>query len=87
MQALETHRSHHKYTHWFDAKTRGKIIFPTWKALGEILCAIQQAPLRLHERLACYAGIVPWLRRKRRDMTIDLTTACGMLWGRLFSAN
>lgn len=75
IQALASHRSQHKYTHWFDSATKGKIIFPHWRVLKELTNSINNVPLSLQEKSSCYVALIPWLRRSRRGMIEDLQIA------------
>lgn len=41
------------YSIWFDTSNRGKLVFPAWSRLADLLEGIFQAPLSFLERLKC----------------------------------
>lgn len=73
IQALASHRSQHKYTHWFDSATKDKIIFPHWRVLKELVNSIEDVSLTHQQRLSCYTALLPWLRISRKGMIDDLS--------------
>lgn len=75
IQSLESHRSAHKYTNWFDTATTGKIIFPRWQSSGNLLASVTKAPLIWPEKIKCYLALINWLRRTRRGMIEDVSIA------------
>lgn len=84
IQALASHRSQHKYTHWFDPVTKDKIIFPHWRVLKELLISIKELPLSWQEKLNCYLALIPWLRRSRKGMIEDLYIASQQILAKLY---
>lgn len=91
IQALASHRSQHKYTHWFDSATKDKIIFPHWRVLKELINSIEDMPLTQQQRFSCYVALLPWLRISRRGMTDDLSIGIqqilGIFYRKLFKKN
>ena len=65
----------HSYLKWFDPGQADRVVFPTWKLLGEHLLSISRPPLNGTERLRCYLGMVRWVRSRRRSMISDVRIA------------
>lgn len=64
-------------TVWFDTSAEGKIVFPNWRQLWELLRVITSSPISLRERLHCYGHMLYWLKRRRKRLLRDLTWALG----------
>ena len=84
IQSLETNRSVHKYTHWFDTATKEKIIFPRWQSSGNLLASITKSPLSWQEKIQCYLAMINWFRRTRRGMIEDLSIAMQQILANFF---
>lgn len=68
---------------WFDPKAEGKIVFPNWRQLGELLRVISNGPISINEKLRCYGQMLYWLKRRRKRLLRDLTWAMGQIISRL----
>lgn len=62
-------------TAWFDTSKRGKLVFPNWRQLKEMLVVITRAPIGLSERLKCYAYMFIWIKKRRNHLGRDLSWA------------
>jgi glycosyltransferase involved in cell wall biosynthesis len=67
---------------WWDPRTKGKIVFPEWKWLGEYWRAAIEADLPILERFKCYAVLaalsVFFSFRLTRDVLIGMEQAARM---------
>ncbi len=59
---------------WWDSTKKGKIVFPEWRWVWEYFKAVQQAPLKLGDKLQCYAVLsgltIKFIPRLGRDVVI-----------------
>lgn len=62
---------------WFNPSWKGKISFPHWLELLDIISTIRQAPLSKSEKLRCYLVTVLWLIIYAKNMAKDIFIA---LW-------
>lgn len=62
-------------TAWFDPAYQGRIVFPHWRQLAELLSVIWRSPVSWTERLYCYFHMLNWLKRGRRRLRRDLVSA------------
>lgn len=62
-------------TAWFDTSKAGKLVFPSWRQLGELLAVIWRTPIGWRERLMCYVHMLTWVKRRRRHLRRDLVWA------------
>lgn len=62
-------------TSWFDTRKRGKLVFPSWRQLFELLGVIWTGPISLPEKLYCTAHMFTWIKRRRVHLVRDLTWA------------
>jgi glycosyltransferase involved in cell wall biosynthesis len=85
-EALFLHRLHdtssvvvqpnrHERTLWFNPAAKGRIVFPNWRQLRELLLVVWRSPLSWSERLLCYGHMVRWAKRRRRYLGADVTWA------------
>jgi glycosyltransferase involved in cell wall biosynthesis len=72
----------HSYLKWFAPDQADKVVFPTWKLLGEHLLSISRAPLNATERLRCYLGMARWVRSRRCSLISDVGIALKQTIGR-----
>jgi glycosyltransferase involved in cell wall biosynthesis len=70
---------YHQYTVWFDPGKRGRLIFPTWRILGEHLRTVWQAPIGWGAKVLCFAFTGRWAIRRRRPLYYDLRQAARWL--------
>jgi glycosyltransferase involved in cell wall biosynthesis len=61
---------------WFSPENRGKLInyLPQWIWLREYLRAVERSPLRLSQKAACSAVMLPWMARNKRGLVLGLVT-------------
>jgi glycosyltransferase involved in cell wall biosynthesis len=50
-------RDHHAREAWFDTSRAGKLAFPRWHRLGEVVSAVGRTPMPVSDRLRCYGGL------------------------------
>lgn len=62
-------------TAWFDTSKAGKLVFPSWRQLGELLAVIWRTPIGWQERIYCYMHMLSWVKRRRRHLRRDLVWA------------
>ena len=62
-------------TVWFDTAKKDKLVFPSWRQLGELLSVIWRTPIGWRERLYCYFHMLTWVKRRRRHLRRDLVWA------------
>jgi glycosyltransferase involved in cell wall biosynthesis len=79
----------HRYerTAWFDTSAAGKIVFPNWRQLFELMLVIQRSKVSLDERVCCYGHLLGWAKRRRQRLLRDLVWASGQLAGRWLGRN
>lgn len=71
---LETSKSAHRYSEWFDTSTKGKLVFPRWNFLHDLyLCIYQCKHLGFFGKLNCYIATYHWLRRTRKGLIEDIS--------------
>lgn len=68
------------YAVWFDTANAGKIIFPHWRILGEVLLSIWKSPLNWQEKLSCLLGMPKRLQGTEYLLFKDLQLAAQILW-------
>lgn len=68
------------YAVWFDTANAGKIIFPHWRILGEVLLSIWKSPLNWQEKLSCLLGMPKRLQGTEYLLLKDLQLAAQTLW-------
>ena len=64
---------------WHDPTKAGRICFPHFRELFEYVKCIQRVPLRLGERLSCYATLWKYTAAIRNNILDDLKIAAVML--------
>lgn len=66
---------------WFSPANRGKLVnyLPQWIWLVEYLRAIERAPLRLSQKAACAAAMLPWVWRNKRGLVLGLVTVAAIV--------
>lgn len=69
---------------WFDPKLKGKITLPHWRYLGEYAKIVSGSALTRWERLCCYAQLLPYCCRWRKELLTDLGMAARSLYQRAF---
>jgi glycosyltransferase involved in cell wall biosynthesis len=74
-------RKPHEAITWYDPDRAGKLIFPAWRVCAEHVAGINQAPISLRERVACYVEVTRWLTRHRQELLSDLVLAVRRLAG------
>jgi glycosyltransferase involved in cell wall biosynthesis len=57
-KTIDIRPDYYGYTIFFDPGKKGKILFPHWRVLREILISIWKAPLGWHERLLCHLNLL-----------------------------
>ncbi|MEM7330574.1 MAG: glycosyltransferase family 2 protein [Chloroflexota bacterium] len=62
-------------TAWFDTSKADKLVFPSWRQLGELLSVIWRTPIGWQERLYCYGHMLYWIKRRRVHLRKDLVWA------------
>ncbi len=62
-------------TAWFDTSKKGKLVFPSWRQLRELLSVIWRTPISWRERIYCYIHMLRWVKRRRRHLRRDLVWA------------
>jgi hypothetical protein len=62
-------------TAWFDTSKIGKLTFPNWRQLCELLIVITRSPLPWPERLRCYGHMLYWVKKRRKRLGRDLVWA------------
>lgn len=60
---------------WFDPNFRGKIVFPKWRQMYELLVVIAQSPQPLGVKVKCYLHMLHWIKRGRRRLSNELFLA------------
>jgi glycosyltransferase involved in cell wall biosynthesis len=68
-------------TAWFDPAAAGRIVFPNWRQLYELLWVIGHSPLPWSERVRCYGHMLAWVKRRRRRLSGDVVWALKRLVG------
>jgi glycosyltransferase involved in cell wall biosynthesis len=74
-QSSELRNEPEKYYEWWDPANAGKVVFPTWRYLYELLASVSRAPLEWVERMRCYAAVARWVRSRRSDLVMDFGRA------------
>lgn len=75
MVSVRSHTSRHSRMVWFDPRTAGKVVMPTWALLIGYVRAITRAPLSLDERLYGYRQMLRWMWAKRGKLWGDVSIA------------
>jgi glycosyltransferase involved in cell wall biosynthesis len=74
-------------TVWFNpAKYRGKLIFPHFREMEDLLVAVGRAPLGIRDRVACLAEVLRWANSYRARLFSDLDFAGRQLVRPLYHA-
>ena len=60
---------------WYDPKLEGKIRLPRWRRLLEHTKTVSRSELSWWERICCYAQLLPFCLRSRRQLTKDIVFA------------
>jgi hypothetical protein len=60
---------------WWDPTLRGRIVFPEWRVWREYLRAVQETPMTVSARLACFATVTRFTARHSGKMGRDLLIA------------
>ena len=61
--------------YWFDPDRYGKITYPNWRILRELIAAVNRSPLPRSTRISCYGPIVHHMSKRRYHLRRDLTEA------------
>jgi glycosyltransferase involved in cell wall biosynthesis len=62
-------------TAWFDPEAAGRIVYPNWRQLYELIMVIGRSPLPWSERVRCYGHMLYWIKRRRQRLRDDLVWA------------
>ncbi len=73
--SVEANPGRQNRTAWFDPTAAGKIVFPNWRQLKELLLVIWHGPISWTERFYCYVYMLIWLKRRRKRLGRDLVWA------------
>jgi glycosyltransferase involved in cell wall biosynthesis len=76
--------STHLISLWLDPEMSGKLIFPRCRRFFEFFKAVQETPLSLTEKLACYRQLLPLLQIEGPGMLKDLGIAAIQLTESLY---
>jgi len=60
---------------WYDPNLKGKVAFPHWRLLGEYARTVGHSDLRGWQRICCYAQLVRYCYRQRRELAADIKAA------------
>lgn len=60
---------------WFDTAKSGRMVFPNWQQLADLLSVIWRSPVTWPERMRCFLHMLSWVRRRRRHLWRDLVWA------------
>lgn len=60
---------------WFDTAKSGRMVFPNWQQLADLLSVIWRSPVTGSERVRCYLHMLTWVRQRRRHLWQDLVWA------------
>jgi glycosyltransferase involved in cell wall biosynthesis len=71
----------HERAVWFDPSLSGKLVFPNWRQLYEMMRVPLNAPLSAKQRLMCYRHMLTWIKRRRKHLRNDIAWAGKQLMG------
>jgi glycosyltransferase involved in cell wall biosynthesis len=74
-----TKRNLHPREAWFDPSRAGRVVFPNWRRLAELVRAVLRTRLNLRDRIRCLGVLVGWLftsnARQLKAMVRDVVVA------------
>ncbi len=65
---------------WFNPDLAGRLVFPNWRQLGELLLAVWRGPIAWGERMRCYMHMLVWVKRRRKELRGDIVWATKQLF-------
>jgi glycosyltransferase involved in cell wall biosynthesis len=69
----------HRAAEWYDARLKGRLIFPTWRLLAEYLRALHRSPLPARRSGPLVADLARWAGRHRAELVRDLSVAAARM--------
>lgn len=57
---------------WFDPDLKGRIFFPWWIQLADLITVVRKGPISQAERFYCYLYLLRWMKRTRWYLLGDL---------------
>jgi hypothetical protein len=60
---------------WFDPSKKGKLVFPHWRQLFELMTIINRSPISIQERTHCYLHMFNWVKGGRVRLWSDIRIA------------